>query len=53
MNLIKAVDLLLNCFALSVIITYLYMFFYLRSNDRAKGVIGNWGVLFYKVIIAK
>ncbi len=51
MNFNTVVDLMLSCFALSVIIIYLYMFFKLRSYDKVKGVIGSWGVQFYKVII--
>ncbi len=51
MSFSDVVDLLLNCFAISVIATYLYMFFVLRSHDKIKGVIGSWGVQFYRVII--
>ena len=51
MSIRAVVDLLLNYFALSAIMTYLYMFFILRSHDKVNGVFGSWGVQFYRVII--
>ncbi len=44
-------DTALSLFAISTLISYISMVFYLKKHSKVEGIIGNWGLLWPKIII--